>query len=236
VNLVKVVAEDLIKHGEVRRGYLGVQIGPIDQTLANALGMKDAKGVLVNKVVRGGAAESAGVKDGDIIVSIDGRGVDAPNELQTYVATRHPGDQVTLTLNRNGKTIEKKLTLRRREEPPTTVNASEPSREENERDERSPRLVRFEKLGFGVRALTPDEKEELGIDRGVIVTEVTPYSEAFNRALRQNQVIVEADRKEITSPEQLRRIIESHKPGDAVLLRVRANDDFLAFVALQLPE
>jgi serine protease Do len=236
VNLLKVVAADLIKYGEVRRGYIGVQISGVDQTMASALGMQEPTGVLVNSVVRGGAAETAGVKDGDVILSIDGRTIAAPNELQTYVATRHPGDAVKLKLFRGGKTLEKTVTLQPRADQGTTVPASEPAEEGKGRDESSPRALSFEKLGFSVRSLTPDEKGELGVDRGVLVTEVTPYGEAFNRAIRQNQIILEADRKDISTPAQLRQVIDGHKPGDSILLRIRQGEDFVAFVALQIPK
>ena len=71
VNLLKTVAADIIKYGEVKRGYIGVQISAIDQTTASALGMSEAKGVLVQALVDGGAASAAGIKEGDVILSVD---------------------------------------------------------------------------------------------------------------------------------------------------------------------
>src|SRR5206468_8094116 len=96
VNLLKTVVTDLIKEGKVRRGYIGVEISGVDQTTADALGLSKAQGVLVQRLVKGGAGESAGLKEKDVILSIDNKEVNASNELQSYVATRHPGDVVTL--------------------------------------------------------------------------------------------------------------------------------------------
>jgi len=87
VNLLKTVAADLIKEGKVHRGYIGVSIKEVDQTMASALGMNDASGVMIQELVAGGAAEEAGLRPGDVILSVDGRPVNAPNELQSYVAS-----------------------------------------------------------------------------------------------------------------------------------------------------
>ncbi len=90
---------------------------------------------------------------------------------------------------------------------------------------------------MSVRALTPDEKKQLSVERGVLVTDVKPYSEAFNRFIGKNDVIVEADRKEINSPADLKKVFESHKPGDSVLLRLKQQDsEQIAFRAVQIPK
>ena len=235
VNILKTVAADLIKEGKVRRGYIGVMIGAVDQTMASALGMKEAKGVLVQSTVKGGAGETAGVKEGDVILSVDGKEVNAGNELQSYIATHHPGDRVMLKIFRDGSVIEKSVTLKAREEEKTVVTASEPVKEEEENSAESPRVMKFDNIGLSVRSMTPDEKKELEIDRGVIVADVKPYGEAFNRAIGKNMVIVEADRKQVNSPGDLKKAIDARKPGDSVLLRIRSERG-TSFVALQIPK
>ncbi|HUI63741.1 MAG TPA: Do family serine endopeptidase [Bacteroidota bacterium] len=236
VNLLKTVAADLIKEGKVRRGYIGVEIGLVDQTMANALGLNEAKGVLVQKTVSGGAGESAGVKDGDVILSVDGKEVNAPNELQSYIATHHPGDAVTLKIYRDGKTFEKQVTLRAREEDKAVAAATEPQKDDDEEAApESPKAMKFDNLGMSVRSLTADEKKELEVDKGVMVTDVKPYGEAFNRFVGKNSVIVEADRKTVNSPSDFKKIVDARKPGDSLLLRVR-NERGTAFVALQIPK
>ena len=101
INLAKTVAEDLILHGKVERGYIGVSISTVDATVAKAAGLETTEGVLVQDLVEGGAAKDAGIKEGDIILSVDGKSVKAPNELQSMIAGRHPGEKVTLQIWRN---------------------------------------------------------------------------------------------------------------------------------------
>jgi serine protease Do len=234
VNLLKTVVTDLIKEGKVRRGYIGVQISGVDQTTANALGLSKAEGVLVQSLVEGGAGESAGLKEKDVILSIDGKEVNAANELQSAVATRHPGDVVTLKVFRDGKTIEKKVTLRARDEETTAVKASDTEEPDENREEETPKVTKFEGLGMSVRPLTPDEKKKQSIDGGAVVTEVKPYSEAFNRSITKDALIVEADRKEVRTPGDLKKIIDSRKPGDSILLRLKQPDGTTRYVAVQL--
>ena len=233
VNILKTVAADLIKEGKVRRGYIGVKISAVDQTMASALGMKEAKGVLIQSTVKGGAGEAAGLMEGDVILSVDGKGVNAGNELQSYIATHHPGDRVVVKIYREGSVTEKTVTLKAREEDKEVVNTSEPVKEDEESSVESPRIVKFDNLGLSVRSMTADEKKELEVDRGVIVADVRPYGEAFNRAIGKNMVIVEADRKQVNSPADLKKIVDGRKPGDSVLLRLRTERG-TSFVALQI--
>ena len=95
--------------------------------------------------------------------------------------------------------------------------------------------MKFESLGLSVRSMTPDEKKEMEIDRGVIVADVKPYGEAFNRAIGKNMVIVEADRKQVNTPADLKKVIDARRPGDSVLLRVK-NERGTSFVAVQIPK
>ncbi len=236
VNLLKVVARDLIKDGKVHRGYIGVQIKEVDQTMASALGLKEPKGVLVDKLVKGGAGETAGLKSGDVILAVDGKEVNEPNELQTQIASHHPGDEVVLKVVRDGKAIEKKVTLKPREEEKPVAKASDTNKDNEEGQAPAAKSIKFENLGLSVRSLTPEEKNELGAENGVMISDVRPYTEAFNRLLRPNYVILEADRQPIGSPSELKKIIDAHRGGDSVLLRVRVNEQTVTFVALQVPK
>jgi serine protease Do len=237
VNLLKTVAADIIKFGEVRRGYIGVKISAVDQTMASALGMKDAKGVLVQELVEDGAGRAAGLKEGDVIFSVDGKEVNKQGELQSYIATRHPGDEVTLKVFREGKTFDKKVVLRPRKDDQAVARNAEEKESGREPAVESAKTVAFDALGFSVRALTPAEKKELHIEKGVLVTDLKPYSEAHRQSLGDNDVILEADRKDVNTPAELKGIITSRKPGDSVLLRVRREGETgTGFVAIQIPK
>ncbi len=234
VNIVKTVAADLIRYGEIRRGYIGVQIKAVDQTLADAIGLKDAKGVFVDDVVKGGAGDAAGLKDGDVIISIDGREMNAPNELQSYIATKHIGEEISLRVFRDGKTLEKKVTLKARDTKPVASADTESEPKEGEKSAGATRSAEFASLGLTVRSLSADEKDELKVERGVLVTNVEPFSEAAKRGLRPNQVILDADRKPVASAGDLRKIFAGKKSGESVLLRVRMDQETVSFVAVQL--
>ncbi|MGA9117760.1 MAG: Do family serine endopeptidase [Bacteroidota bacterium] len=238
VNLLKSVATDLIKGGKVHRGYIGVVISTVDQTMGNALGLNEAKGVLIDDLSKGGAAEEAGLRRGDVILKIDGREVNEPNELQSYVAQHHPGDEVRLLLFRDGKHLELKLKLKSRAD--SQLAAANPQVDEGGEEE-SPATVSksipLDAVGMTVRNLTPEEKKNLNIEQGAVVADVKPYGESFNRFIQRSDVIVEADRKPVRSAVDLKKIFADRKPGDAVLLRLkRVGTQQTAFVAVQIPK
>ncbi|MBD0255263.1 MAG: trypsin-like peptidase domain-containing protein [Cytophagales bacterium] len=111
-NIVSKVVDDILRYGEVRRAYLGVSIQDVDGTLAQDLKLQTADGVLVAGVVQGGAAAAAGLQRGDVITAINNRPVRSSPELLETVATRRPGDKVTLTVNRDGRQQQIPLTLK----------------------------------------------------------------------------------------------------------------------------
>lgn len=237
INLAKAVAEDIIKYGKIRRGYIGVNIGPLDETTAKANGLNKTTGVIVEDVVADGAAEAAGIKAGDIILSLDEKEVNQPNELQSYIARRHPGDQVKLKIFRNGSIIEKTVSLRARaDEKLAAKDGTSPEESTESEHTTSTKSLAFEKLGFSVRPIASDEKKDAKVDHGVAIDDVKPLGEAYSHGLSEGDVIIEADKKEIDSPKELRTIIDSHKSGDAILLRVRkASTGNTMFTAIQVP-
>jgi len=238
INLAKAVAEDLINTGKVRRGYLGIEISAVDATVAKAKGLDKAKGVLVQRITEGSAAGASGVEAGDIILSVDGKEVNQPNELQSLIARKHPGDVVTLSIYRDGKRIEKKVTLKER--PSSTEVASSRRGEEDEEDSSgetaSSKTMSLDNLGLKVKNIPASVKEELKVENGVQVAEVKAFSEAYSRQLQVGDVILEADKRKIYSVNDLKQVIESHKPGDAIMLRVKDRLGNPRFVAIQIPK
>ncbi len=235
INLARYVAEDIIKNGRVRRGYIGVTIGAVKDKEAKAIGLEKAGGVMVETLVEDGAAGAAGIREGDVILSVDAKEVNAPNELQTYIARKHPGDEVTLKIFREGKTMEKRVTLRSRKDEKLAARDEETSPSDREPEhETSAKEIDFDKLGMGVRPIDSDIKRELKVDKGVVVNRVEPFGEASEQGIREGDVILEADKKAIYSPKDLRDVLQKHKNGDAVLLRVKNARGQMAFVAVQI--
>jgi len=235
INLVKSVAEDLILHGKVERGYIGVSIQQVDETLAKANGLDKVEGVFVQEVI-GEAAKAAGIKAGDIILSIDGKPLKAPNELQTYIASKHPGDKVKLVIWRDEQKIEKTVTLRARNDNTVAVNQNDDEEEEGAVVESSARTIEFESLGFSVRKADARLMKDREVNSSVLVAAVKTYSEAFSRGLRENDIILEADKKPVSTVSEFEKIVKSKKPGDALLLRVKGPQGSPRFVALMIPQ
>ena len=233
INLAKVVAKDLIAHGTVSRGYIGVLIEEVDDAMAKSLGMDKPRGIIVQDLVKGGAAENADIKIGDVILKIDGKEVNQANQLQSYVATKSADTEVTLTIFRDGKEIQRTVKLHARDNETKT----EPVVDESEKDvkENSTISATFDGIGLSVRNLSSKEKDKYNTDEGVLITEVKPYGRAYDQRLAQGLLIVEADKKKIENVEDLKRVFEQKK-GSAVLLKLQDAEGVNMFRGIEIPE
>jgi Do/DeqQ family serine protease len=110
-NMAKDVMDQLIKSGEVRRGRLGVTIQGLNEELARELNSKHTRGVVIADLERGGPADRAGLRRGDILLAVNGNRIDNSNQLRNAVATNKPGQEVTLRIERNGREEEVKVAL-----------------------------------------------------------------------------------------------------------------------------
>jgi serine protease Do len=141
---------------------------------------------------------------------------------------------VTLKVFRDGKNIEKKVTLKPREEDRAVVAANRED-EEKPGSEETAATISLDNLGLSIRSLTPEEKKEVDVPGGVVVVDVKPYSEAFERGIAAQDVILEADRKDIKTPKDLKNIVEGRKKGDSILMRVKRQGGPTSYVAVQIP-
>jgi len=236
INLAKAVAEDIIKIGKVRRAYVGIQMNPVSQAMAKALGLEKPLGALIQKVEDNSPADAAGLKEQDVILSIDGREMKTPSEVQTFIARKHPGDEVEMKIFRDGKTLEKKITLRQRNEAVAVKDEKQgDDAEKNNEGELSSKSMTFDNLGLTVRQMTSEEKKIGAVDRGIIVSESKPYSEAFNNQIGTGDILMDADKQELNSPKDLKKIIDKRKPGDAIIFRVKKSNG-IGFYAVQIPK
>jgi len=236
INLAKKVATDIIKYGKVRRGYIGVTIQTVDATMAKAKGLSKPAGVFVQSVTAGSAGEAAGVKEEDIIMSVDGKDVNTNNQLQTIIASKYPGETVTLKIHRDGKTIEKKVVLKSRDEAEQAVAANEQRDDSDEAtDVSSKNSLELENLGMTVRNLDAKAKKQYGVESGVLVESVDQLSEAEKRGIRATDVIVSVGDQKISTVSQFDKLLKAKKEGEAVLMRVRGSDKSTRFVAIEMP-
>nr|WP_233488957.1 DegQ family serine endoprotease [Rhodovulum sp. 12E13] len=223
------VIDQLQRYGETRRGWLGVRIQDVTDDLAEGLGLEEARGALVTDVPEGPAME-AGIESGDVILNFDGRDVEDTRSLVRQVGNTDVGKTVRVIVFRNGETETLRVTLGRREEAeamPAAAPATEPE---------AP--AQSEVLGMTLSAVTPDLAEDLGVPEdaaGIVVAEVDPASEAYEKGLRVGDLITEAGQQTVATVAEFEdRMEEAREAGrKSLLLLVRRNGE-PRFVALSL--
>lgn len=234
INLAKAVAKDLIAHGKVSRGYIGINIGEVDNAIAKSLGMDKPKGIIIQGIVEGGAASESDLRPGDVILQIDGKEVNKPNQLQSYVASQTAGTTVTLLIYRDGEEMERKITLKKRDEDTKTEPVSDGD-ESEEKKESNITTASFDNIGLSVKNLSDRDKADFDVSDGVLITDVKPFSKAEDQRLFAGLVILEADREPVYDVEDLTEQLEEKK-GSALLLKVIDRQGNTRFVGLEIPE
>jgi serine protease Do len=209
IDTAKSLLPQLEQNGKVTRGYLGVDIQSLTPALAEALHIKNNEGALVADVVPGGPAEKAGVRQGDVIVSFNGKTVKDSRALPPMVASTPVGDKATLTVLRNGQ--EKQLEVKIAE-----LGTAGNGVEESNHQDRG-------KWGLMLQNLTPRIASELGLkgDKGVLIAGVRPGSPADQASLHRDDVILQVDRQPVSSVEKVKQILASAPNKDSVLLLVK---------------
>jgi serine protease Do len=213
-NMAKHVMDQLVTNGRVHRGLLGVTVQGVTNDLAAGLGLGKAEGALVGGVTPGGAAEKAGIKQGDVIVGYQGRAVVDTNAFRNEIAATKPGTTVTLNVLRDGKEREMKATL--------AENA--PAKEAGRGDEGEERGAA--KFGMAVEPLTPEIARQLELDRdakGVVISEVDPSGAAASAGLREGDVIQQINGKPVRTAEEVRSALSGVTDKPAILLVQRGN-------------
>lgn len=230
IDLVRSVVMDLMDDGKINRGYIGVSIRTVDEVVAKSLGLDKVEGALVHNILKDSPAEKAGVESGDVILEVDGKKIATSNELQSTIVMKRAGDKVNLTIWRDGKKINKTVKLEPRDKDTEIASASKG----DDQIEEAKASVDFDQLGFTAETLNKDIKENFDVKQGAYVSKVKRYSLAEQRGLAPNGVIIKADRKEIKSPSDLKKIIDSKKAGETILLHLKYKDQ-TRIVAFEIP-
>jgi len=200
INMARSIQEQLLKTGKVIRGYLGIYIQNMTPELAESFDLEKSEGVLVTEVSKDSPAEKAGLKQGDIILEMDGKKMETDTMLRNDVAMLSPGTKVKLLVFRDGKQQKKTVTIASR--PGTATGRTEQTQQPKER------------LGLQLQNLTKELAEQFGyaLGEGVFVSQVIPGSEADSEGIQPGDLIVSINGRKVSSVDEFERIIgELHK-------------------------
>jgi len=232
-HLIKNIMDQLMRDGVVHRGYLGVQIKDINNAeVAAKLGLKDTHGALVTQVFENTPASKAGLKDGDVVVSVNNRKVQDGRDLQSLVAGLPLNKPVEVSVVRDGKAQSLQLTV---EEQPQTFGGS---RVPASRDSNSPKQdsVNLDKIGVEVNDLSADQAERFGYKegvKGVVITGVDASGLGAQAGLRKGMLITKVDRQPVTTAAKLREMVNAGSLKQGVLLQVQSPQGGTNFVVIK---
>jgi len=219
INMAKSVMEQLKEHGKVIRGFLGAYIQDVTSQMAQAMNLPNTKGALISDVQKGGPAEKAGLKAGDVVIKFNGREINNSTQFRILVASSAPGTKVNLTILRDGK--KKVIAVKLGELNETTLTKTSKKK--------------LDKLfGFNVAPINSQTAKKYGINpdlQGVIITDVKPFSEAARVGLANGDVILAINHHRVKDIDSFNKLVKNLKKGDTILLRVQRGDRkfFVAF-------
>ena len=209
------VEQQIVKHGKVQRGRLGVSIQEINQSLAESFGLKKTAGALVGSVEKGSPAAKAGLEPGDVILAINGLEIGSSAELPAIVASIPPGDTAKLQVWRKGATRQIDVQVGKfGDEKLASTDSPEADKG---------------RLGVTVRALTPEEQKQAEVTGGVVVQNVS--GAAARAGIQPGDIVLSVNGEPIARAEQLRALVA--KAGKRIALLVQRGDGRL-FVPVDL--
>lgn len=197
-NIAQKVTEDLLAYGIVQRAFIGVSIENVNQKLADNLGLQDLKGVMVNGISTGGAAQLAGIKENDIILKVGSVSVNNVPQLQEQIGKFRPGDKVNLTIRRGEGESIYTLELRNKEGKTDVVKKDAQNK--------------YAALGASFKRLTAGELKELKLKYGVKVASIKS-GKLRSAGINQGFIITHLDQKPVKTPEEVVSFFNTQKGG-----------------------
>lgn len=211
INMAKYVYDKIVTEGKVTRGYMGIGGEELSPEMAKHFDVKDAKGLLVDRVEENSAAQKGGIERGDIIVKMDGKAVEHWDSFRNEVARKAPGSKVNLVVIRNGSEKELTIELGTKKSKEATAQAEDKETKQ---------------LGITVQDLTPELARQFGYadeKSGVIVSDVAPASPAAEIGITAGTLITEVNRQKVENTQSFWELVKKAK--DSALLYIRQNTE-----------
>ena len=217
IELARSIMDNLIAHGRVIRGYVGVVPQDINPEMAEFFGLGEPDGVLISHVAENSPASSAGFERGDVVVDFDGRRVKDTGEFRRLAASAEPGREITVKILRDGKGKTLKVTMG--EQP-----SNQPAGAEKEIEDRNPVF-----LGVGLETLLDKHREAMNIPskiRGVLIRQIDRDTPAVKAGLSTGDVIVEVNKRKIENIDDFRKVVNDSDSSKVLLLIYRNGNYF----------
>ena len=216
-NIVRKVTSDLIQYGMTQKANIGVHFAEMDSKLAEVKGIKSVRGIYIGYVIKDGAADKAGIKDGDIITSIDGKRVNSNAEFNEVLAQHSPGDVVKVAIERDGKLFYFDVTLF------NSMGNTDIIRNDTEAAEQI--------LSGSFREVNDKEKQQYGISKGIVIEKVgkSPFARL---GIKNGFIITSIDKKVNISIEDIRQL--EKKKGKLIVEGFYPNDSRTYYFVLVL--
>ncbi len=207
VSLVKKVSADLLKYGNVQRGYIGIIPIELNSKVAKEKGAKINRGIYVEDAVDGGAAKQAGVQKGDVIIKMEGQPLDSEAQMREIIGRRRPGDIVNVTVDRNGTEKDLKVELRNRNGGRDIIKKADVTAA----------TASLNGLGADFEELSAQDAKQLGVSGGVRVKHIKEGKLA-ETDIEEGFIIVKANGRNVKSTKDLQTIMSTVKEGEGLML------------------
>ncbi|KAA0698122.1 Do family serine endopeptidase [Neorhizobium sp. P12A] len=222
----KSVVADLIKSGNVSRGWLGVQIQPVTKDIAESVGLSEASGALVVSPQDGSPGQKAGIKNGDVVTAVNGETVKDPRDLARRIGAMQPGSKVEVSLWRGGKA--QSVTVDLGTLPADQNQASDDNKDQQQPQPQQPASEKaLADLGL---AVGPSDD-----GKGVAITSVDPDSDAADKGVKEGEKITSVNNQDVTNAQDIAKAIDDAKKNGRTraLFQIQSNDGS-RFVALSI--
>lgn len=195
VDIVSKVVDDLIEYGEVQKAFFGADLHDLNSDIADRLDIASLEGVLLTRIQRDGAAEKAGLDEGDIVIAVDDQKVDSRTRIEELIANRYPGDEMNVKVKRGDKQVTKTVQLTNIEGTTTLIKRE---------------IYMSEELGVEFETVPKVERDLMGIQSGIKVAKV--YRGAFSQLdIPEGFIITHINGTSLADSKELSKILDKIK-------------------------